>query len=509
MKSFTERYFILQISILILAGFLRFYQLPDLAIFTFDEEHQITMAKTIVDDFHIIWIGVSASNLGFYLGPFWVYFTAFWLWLSKGDPLITNFVGASIGVLTTLAIYYVSARLFNKKVGIIASLLYACLPIFVFFDQKYLTPNPVPLVSLVLLFSLFQSMTSGKWWIIFALGIGLTFHTSLSIFPYALIGFFFLLRGWRKVSKKIFAFSLAIFLFTFSPLIAFDYFHNWSNLTTPLRFKEISTSSLIFDLPTRFNYFSESLGRIWYLKQGLSNADEIPFACGTIFRDMFPNYDFDSIRTKPIWIFSFLSLCLLTWFLIRKETWRNLNGRILALSFLILSLSFLLFHGGPFEYYMLGLFPLVLIVFAYFVSLLPKYLYNVVLCLVAILCILGLNTVLNVNKNYGLSVKRELINLVMAKIGSDTFTLENSGVCHKYDGWRYLFLVYGRKPERSNTDESLGWLYPHQISNLPAKYTVILSESKILPNLDISKAVIIEKGGFRAYILDNENSISE
>ncbi len=487
--------------ILILALFLRFYQLPSVAIFTFDEEHQITMAKTIVNDFHVIWIGVSASNIGFYLGPLWVYFTAFWLFLSKGDPLITNYIAAGIGVITTFAIYYIGGRMFSIKVGLLAALLYSTLPVFVYFDQKYLTPNPIPLLSLLLFFSICKSFKSPGWWILFAFLFGLVFHTSLSIFSYGILGIYYFFKQRKEIDRTTVILSVLVFVLTIAPLIAFDYFHKFSNITTPLRFKEFTSSSSSVGLNTRFYYLSETLGRIWYLKPGLSNADEIPFACGTIFKAKFPNYDFDSIRTKPFWGLSLLSVFLLVFFLVKPATWKNLNSRLLALSMIFLAGSFLFFHGGPFEYYLLGLFPLTLMVFGILVSYLPKNSIFITLIFISVVSLLGVNTVLRVDKSYGLVIKKQLIGQVMEVVKSEPFEVENSGVCHQYDGWRYLFSVYGRKPERSNTDQSLGWLYPSEITNIPTKYKVIMSEAKILPDIDISKAVIMEKGGFKAYII--------
>ena len=42
------------ILIFIVASFLRFYHVPQLFVFTADEEYAITLAKPIVKDFHII-----------------------------------------------------------------------------------------------------------------------------------------------------------------------------------------------------------------------------------------------------------------------------------------------------------------------------------------------------------------------------------------------------------------------------------------------------------------------
>lgn len=493
---------LLVIIILLLSAFLRFYQLPSLAIFTFDEEHQVTIAKTIVNHFHLIWIGTSASNLGFYLGPFWIYFTSFWLYLSKGDPLITNFVGASIGVITTLVIYLITSKLFSKKAALITGLLYSSLPLFVFFDQKYLTPNPIPLLSLLLMYSLIKIHQSPKWWILFAVCFGLVFHTSLSIIIYGLLGTYLFIRNFKIINNKVIIISCLLFIAILSPLIVFDYYHNWSNITTPLRFKEITQGSKNANFNTRSYYLYETLGRIWYLKPGLPNEDEIPFACGTLFKDKYPNYDFDSIRTKPFWGLSILSIIFILAFLIRPSTWKNLNTKIAALSLILLLTSFLFFHGGPFEYYLLGAFPIILIIVGYMSSLLSKKFFYLSLTLITIVCILGINTTLRVNKSYGLKVKKELISEVMKVVRDNPFELEQNGVCHYYDGWRYLFSVYGKRPERSSTDKDLGWLYPDGITKIPAKYKVIMSEAKVLPSDDISKAFIITKGGFKAYIFE-------
>lgn len=102
---------LLVILILIsLSLFLRIYKLSDIYIFGFDEEYQATYAMTLVKDFHPIWIGVSASYLDYYMGPYFTYFTAFWLMLSGGDPLITAYVAAITGVVTCLVIFLLAGN---------------------------------------------------------------------------------------------------------------------------------------------------------------------------------------------------------------------------------------------------------------------------------------------------------------------------------------------------------------------------------------------------------------
>src|SRR3989344_3120912 len=113
--------------------YLRFHNLSNLYIFGFDEEYQATYAMTLVNDFHPIWIGVSASFLDYYMGPYFTYFTAFLLMLSQGDPLFTGYVAGLVGVLTSVVVFLVGWKFFNLTTGVIGSLLYAGLPLIVFY----------------------------------------------------------------------------------------------------------------------------------------------------------------------------------------------------------------------------------------------------------------------------------------------------------------------------------------------------------------------------------------
>lgn len=493
-KIITTLIFILALSI-----FLRFYNIPELLIFGADEEYQTTLAMTIVKDFHIIWIGVSAANLDFYLGPFWIYFTSFWLFLSKGNPLITGYIASAIGVLTTLLIFFIGKKIFGIKVGLIASLLYASLPLIFFFDRKYLNPNTIPFLSLIMLFSLHQTKYKSKWWILFAASYGLVFHTHLSLFFFGLVGFYLFIRDRKALPKNVIIISSILFLLIVSPLIAFDYFHKWSNITVPLRlFKTVNTESLYINLQAHSKSLFESLGRLWYLKPGTVISDEIPFDCSLTFTNAI------STRTKPTFWLSIIPLILLGWFLSRKATWKERNYRMLALSILSILIPFLLFPGAAFEYYLLGFFPLFLFIPGILLQTVKKRSGIIVVAMILVFPLLGIYNVMNTDMNFSFKIKRELIFQAMQVIDNEPFELYENGTCHKYEGWRYLFSIYGRKPERSSTDSVLGWLYPSEITDRKVKYTVIVSEASAPPPDDISKPYIIYSGGFIAYILQKE-----
>lgn len=489
--------------ILLLSAFLRFYNLPDVFVFAGDEEHQAILAQTIIKDFHIIWVGVNAAHLGFYLGPYWAYFTAFWLALSNGDPLITGYISSTIGVLTTLLIILTGSTLFNKRVGLLAGLLYTTLPLLVFFDQKYWNPTLIPFLSLSLLLSLSKLKKNPRWLIVFAASFGLIFHTHLSLFPLIFIAIFRLFKQKIRLPRKIIFLSLSIFLLMITPLIAFDYFHKGSNITTPLRFSEISKDPVNRINPAHhFQALFQTLGRIYYLKPFGNNSDEVITSCTSVSRVGTPSeVDETSTRFTPPFLLSLSGLFILLNFLINKSTWHKLNNMLLALFILSIITFFLFFPGGAYEYYLLGIFPLVLFLPAILIDYFPKTKF-LILASVFILSALGIFTVVSNNPEFGYGVKKSLIKQVANYI-DQPFELKQTGICHFYEGWRYLFVLNGKKPERSDSDKGLGWLYANEITQKPVKFTVFLSESRVPINFDVMDVKVITAGGFSAYIFKN------
>lgn len=492
---------LLVICVLMIAGFLRLYRLPDLFIFSGDEEYQSILAMTLVKHLHIIWIGVNAGHLGFYLGPFWTYFTALFLFLSKGNPLITGYVAAIIGVATTALIIYTGQKLFSFFVGLSAGLLYATLPLMVFFDQKYWNPSLVPFLSVGMFLSLSQVRFYPKWWWVFFGLFGLVFHTHLSLIPFGLIAIFLFLKDQKH--PKIYLIGGIIFLIIYSPLIFFDYFHKGSNITTVFRLNEFSSSPSVAIAPIRhFEVLFQTLGRIWYLKDHTSNADNVLFACSP-----FAYLDNTSLlaqrvssRTEPNFWVSLISLIILLYFLISSYLKNNFNQRLLAASILSIIIAYLFLPIATHEYYLLGIFPLILFIPGILLNRMGKKLWLPVLTI----SLLGVITTISAKDDFGFHHKQQLINQVLNIVGSNTFEIDQVGLCQHYGGWRYLFKLAGRTPQKSTTDANLGWLYPDEMTSGLAKYKVVFHESRVDPQTKLKNATTLFEGGFRADLI-NQN----
>ena len=490
--------------ILGLAVFLRFFRLPELFVFEGDVEHHILLANTIVRDFHVIWVGVNVANLGFYHAPYWTYFTALWLYLSNGHPLVLAYAAAAVGVMTTGIITIAGWHMFNRKIGLMAGILYASLPLFVFYDQKYWNPTPTMLLSLLILISLYFARKWPIFWLLFAAAYGAVFSTHFSLAP---LGFLALYVFWRyKPGLKITLLSLGVFLVFIFPLIVFDYYQKGRLITTPWRLGKISAQpqdkvNPIFHAISLF----ETLGRLVHLSPERTSADEVLVSCtsASIFGTP-KTVDNESTRSKNPFL-SYTTMALLVWFYIRKKTWKEWGTRIIALQAAIILFAFLFFPGGAYEYYAFGAFPLIILIFVSFVCHLGKQWTRPVYVLLLVMALFGINTVLTAKPDYGYNTKLRMVEKVMAEVGDKSFEIkQDTSFCHQYEGWRYLFYYFGKTPDRSFSDSSLGWYYPEEISKKPVDYTIILGDARVPPYFAVPERLkIISEGGFKAYVLKN------
>ncbi len=506
MKRIIKQYkaIIFLILIIALSALLRFHNLSNIYVFNFDEEYQATYAWTQVLDPHPIWIGVSSSFLDFYLGPYFTYFTAILLAISHGDPMITAYFAAFLGVVTTVAVFFTGWKIFSLKTGITASLLYASLPLFVFFDQKYWNTMFVPLITILLFVAMYLIKKSYWWWVLFAALFGVVLETHLEPAPLILIGVWYFIKGGYFKKIKLLLVCLIVFVIFYWPLAVFDYNHNFSNWAIFPKFNDqLNQSKIAFNPTAKYKTLFDSLGRFWYLKQGNPNADEINFGCTSLsVKPEFKIIDKYAHRTyAPRWL-SLITAASLLIFLAVSIKSKSRQERLLGIFLAAALLFFTIFPGGSSEYYALSILVLFTFVPGILISKMKNSQLPILLIILAPLA--GINTVLKISDEFSLRPKKILINKVMKVVENDPFSIEGRGICHDYEGWRYLFKIYGRVPNQSYTDKNLGWLYPDEISKEPSKYTVILSEDRIPLKEDLSHLQSIKEGGYRAYIRKNE-----
>lgn len=324
--------------ILLIAAFLRLYNIKDYIIFLGDQGRDVLIIAQIIREHKLTLLGPTASVGGFYLGPFYYYLMVLPLWLANFDPVGPAVMVALFGIATVFLLYLFVKKNFNNQAALFAASLYAVSPLAVKNSRFSWNPNTLPFFSLLYFYLLYLSKKKKSQLYVFFAGIilGACFQLHYLALILAPLGGLLLFN--RKV-KKWLAEALILFLGTavsFSPFLFFEIRHGFPNFKTILEFVTRENGALGF-------YFSDLLPRFSELSQ-------------RIFTSMF---GFEKNIFTAFIIFLSLGFLIIKFWQPYKKT---IN--ILILIWWIGGVSLLGFYQGTiYDYYYSYLYPIPAIVF--------------------------------------------------------------------------------------------------------------------------------------------------
>jgi len=487
-----KKHILIFLLVTIVIVFLRLWRVPELFNFTFSEEMQAVMAWEQVKNFHLIWIGVSAANINYYLGPGFTYLNAVLFFFSKGDPVILAYFSALLGLVTVASLFYIAQDLFSKKVALFSSVIYGCSTLINLHDRRFWNPTPIPFITLWFIYSLIKAKQDTRWYIVTAVLIGAIFHTHLSLLVLLVPAFISIVQNIKRIKFSTLFTMIACYLLVTSPLIVFDFVHNFDNLLMPYRTlvgeKKAELSG--FSITNTINHIREllsMLGRIWFIKFNTNPQDEV------ILESHFN-------KTTGNIILSLISVVSLGWFFLKSKT---SEFKIFSIALLAIITAFVLYPSYNPEYYLMSFITLMTIVIGYWLCSLPKPMALVIL---GIFILVNLLTTITLSDKYGLMVRKRLVKQTMTAIKNQSFSLETEGILQSkqftYAGWRYLFKPYGKTPSQSNVDSVLSWIYPDEVSKTKPKLKVIVSDT-IQLTLPQKPLATFQVKDYYSYVLNN------
>jgi hypothetical protein len=114
-------YSLILILILIVGAFLRLYKISEYMTFLGDEGRDALVVKRLLLDHDLVFVGPGTSVGNMYLGPFYYYFMAPFLFLFRFDPTGPAVGVALLGVLTIFFVWYLAYRWFGRRAGLARS----------------------------------------------------------------------------------------------------------------------------------------------------------------------------------------------------------------------------------------------------------------------------------------------------------------------------------------------------------------------------------------------------
>ena len=327
--------------IIFLACAIRLYRLPEMAPFDFDQEYAANFAYRVLNVYPIQLIGQGLSVQGLFMGPLYFYFLVPFYALFNLHPIGGTIGSIVLGIITIVTYFFVVKQVFGNVAGLIAAFLRASLFSYINTDWSVTPAFSSDLIALITWFC-FYKYWQGQHKYLILLGLIFGMYTSMHpiLFPFYIV-FLILFLIKRQLPKKQTIFlSLLTFLIPLSPLLIFEYLHNF------------------LEVKLLFSFFSSTGGEISRIPQMIIYAQNI-------FTDLASNL------RLPIW-FSIVYFTIL-FFLIYKKIgfWKNQFHLFFLLSSTVVFLLYYSFFPKivP-EYYFAALTTTNLIYFSANLSLL-------------------------------------------------------------------------------------------------------------------------------------------
>lgn len=237
-KKFEQKHFVL-LFILLIASFLRLYNIPNTVQFLGDQGRDAMVVAKIFKDLDPVFIGPVTSVGNMYLGPLYYYFMVPFLMLTYPSPMGPVYAIALLGILTVFLMYYIGKQFLDEKVALWASGLFGLSAVVAHNTRFSWNPNPAPIVSLFLIFFTYKALKKDvKYWIAvtvcFAILIQLHYLTLLSGAGFGLVWLYQLftkLKTKKRVKPMLTATFVGalIFFASLTPLFLFDLKHDGLN----------------------------------------------------------------------------------------------------------------------------------------------------------------------------------------------------------------------------------------------------------------------------------------
>lgn len=467
-----QRDYLFLLLIVVVNLILRLWRLEELFHFTYDESVFAFIGKRMFINGHIPLIG-GVTPFHVHLSPFFYWLSGLILFVSNLNPLGWGVAAAIISFLTIILLFFLTKEVFSARIALLSIVIYSFSVLINIDDRHYWGLTFNPLISLVILYSLFKIIKAQKiYFFPLALALGFAFHTdpsTLVFFPLIALTF---IKFKISLKNRYFLVSLLIFLLSFLPLAIFDLRHNFVNIKSVFQYVPETKASTGFSASRLLNSFElipGLLARIIYLPKNTDLAKEYSY-CQVYVEE----------KLQDVSLFLLFSAVIILLFGIFRKS-KNKHDKVtkFVFNFLLLSvfLGVLIYKGllgRPFfEHYLSTLIPLLVIFTALFIERILNAAKFIGVILVSLFVLINFTNLTYVYHSYGFKIETSAVKWAISNTKTD-FSLESLSACFRYNGYRYLFMLYGKEPTKSFVDQNFFWLYDKLPANNHPELIVII-----------------------------------
>lgn len=219
------------LGILLLAGFLHLYRLPELTSFRSDQGRDALAARAMIETHQPALLGPGSAVGKFKRGPAYYYLLLPFFVVGEENPLMGAAASAFFDLAAIVLLFLVGRDFFNEWVGLGAAALYAVSAVPVFWGRYFWNPSPLPFFALLLLFALQKICAGDERYLLILVptwSVAWQIHDPpLFFLPLFLIAWLWF-RPRIRIQTYILAFALG--LITLLPFLFYEVQHEFVNL---------------------------------------------------------------------------------------------------------------------------------------------------------------------------------------------------------------------------------------------------------------------------------------
>jgi len=416
--------------ILAIAAFTRFWRIREYLTFLGDEGRDVLVVKRMLLDGKFTLLGPITSVGSIYMGPVYYYLTAPFLYLWNFDPVGPAIMVVLFSLATIYIIYRLGITYFHPRVGLIAAFTYAISRLTVIYGRSSWNPNIVPFFAVLLIFSVLRVIIDKRfYYLIFAglsLGVLIQLHyVTLLFFPVLMVIY---LCYKPRLPLKYKLLGLSSFLLAYSPFILFELRHQFVNFQGAFRFITENNNRITGQLFIKlWEIVNDVAIRIFWRPLVVQNAE----------------------LTKLLMFFSII-LFFFRFNIIKKSEKSVIAFYVILIWLTAGVLSFAIYRGTVYDYYLGSLYPVPHLLFAIFFNLLWQMgkFYKVLgsLVLVLIISFNIIHTPLRIEPNNMLRNTKQIADFVLEMSGNLPYNFALIADRNSDHAYRYFLELSGHKP---------------------------------------------------------------
>lgn len=441
--------FLLILLTLLLALFLRIYNLSQSMVFIGDQGWFYLSAKDFLTEGKIPLVGITSSHTWLHQGPLWTYMLSVALLLGNFNPISGGMLTAMFGVGATFLMYKLGSSMFSEKVGLISAALYSASPLIIFFDRMPFDPSPIPFFTILYFYSIFKWI-KGKnvYFPLIIIFLAILYNLELATFSLFFPLLFIFLYGlykrkhWIKntLSRKIFIYSITGLITVMAPIIVYDYANGFKQTAVFLGWVLI------------YKPFS------FLFKHSLEGANSGIAVVVNFLLQGIRKIVFEPSLAIAFFLFS-LSVVVVVKDLLKKNNFNLENPKLLLLIFLITSIGGILINKSPSDAYLPITFPLIILLITLFFDYLisKKEIRAVLIIFFFLIVVFNAYTSFKSSQTNGFTQKINAVDKIINLSNGREYNLVGMGPGSQFESFtmNYEYLLWWKGYPPSKKDENL------------------------------------------------------